>query len=65
MEPKISKENIQKIYHEYLENGCDDWEARKHTVDEILTQDYTAESEPMPDDEYYFTIYTVWKLCDK
>lgn len=58
MEQKISKSAIQATYRQALESGLDDWDARTFVIRHLLPNG-------LSDSEYYFTVFTIWSLCEK
>lgn len=63
---KIQKSTIQSVYQQYLQSGIDDWSARTSVIESIINiadeedENYVEPQSP----EYYFTIQTIWNLCD-
>jgi hypothetical protein len=63
---KISKTNIQTRYNSLLDQGLDDWQARTAIINDMISSEPTSEhfvGNP-GDPEYYFTIQTIWNLCN-
>lgn len=63
---KIQKSTIQSVYQQYLQSGIDDWSARASVIESIInTADEEDENYVGPQSpEYYFTVQTIWNLCD-
>ncbi len=63
---KISKTNIQSQYNTLLDQGLEDWEARTTIINNMISMEPTSEhfvGNP-GESEYYFTIQTIWNLCN-
>lgn len=62
MEPKISKSEIQEYYRQALATGLDDWDARAAVIERLSSEEILYH---ISKSEYYFTIYTIWRLCER
>lgn len=63
---KISKTQIKEEYQREIDSGVDDWQARTNIINSIISLDPefdTYVGEPGTA-EYYFTVQTIWNLCD-
>lgn len=66
MEPKISKTQIQTEYQDLISQGMEDWEARAAIISSFMynspvSEPHTRTGSP----EYYFTVQTIWNLCNQ
>jgi hypothetical protein len=69
MNQKISKSEIQTHYRSLLEEGHDEWEAKAIVINSfidpiLMTSDIAEEYTKVGTSEYYFTVKTIWDLCN-
>jgi hypothetical protein len=69
MEQKISKLAIQTQYRSLLEEGHEEWEAKSIVINSfvnpiVIDSEVLEEHNKVGTPEYYFTIKTVWDLCN-
>ena len=64
-DPKISKSEIQTIYQNLINNGVEDWDARAQIINDLMSNSTNVETyNKVGTAEYFFTIQTIWNLCN-
>jgi hypothetical protein len=66
MDPKISKSQIQTEYNDLIAQGIEDWDARAAIISSIMNNSPNSDPHTRTGSaEYYFTIQTIWNLCEQ
>jgi hypothetical protein len=61
MDQPISKSLIQGYYNDLLSEGHESWDAKAIVINSFMRNDDIPENDTP---EYFFTIKTIWDLCD-